>query len=115
MFSQVGVEFVASVDETSDFIVRVALILNFRGSLLEDGVAVLGHTKAHVVLEMSEELSLIHVLVFEKVGLLLKHANHHSLRVGLRVHHARLLETLSIFVVSVFLQKFGVRCTGNLC
>ncbi len=108
MFSQVGVEFVATIDETPDFIVGVALILNFSGSLLEYGVAILGHTKAHVVLEMGKELSLIHVLVFEKVGLLLKHANHHSLRVGLGMHHAGLLESLSIFVVSVFLQKCGI-------
>ncbi len=79
MFSQVGVEFVATVDETPDFIIGVAIILNFSGSLLEYGVAVLGHSEAHVVLEMNKELSLIHVLVFEKVGLLLEHANHHSL------------------------------------
>ena len=108
MFSQVGVEFVATVDKTPDFIVGVALILNFSGSLLEYGIAVLSHTKAHVVLEMSKELSLIHVLIFKKVGLLLKHANHHSLRVGLRVQHARLLERLSILVVTMFLQKCSI-------
>ena len=96
-------EFVAAVDQASDFIVGVAIILNFGTCILEDRVAILGNAKAHIVLEVGNKFRLVHLLVLKEVRLLLKNANHHSLRVALRMHHAHFLKLLSILVSLIFL------------
>ena len=107
-------EFVATIDQASDFIIGVAVILDLRRCAFEDGVAVLGHTQAHVVLKVGQKLSLLHVLVLKEVGLLLQHAAHHCLRVGLSVEQACFLHSLSVLVCAEFLEELSVGSTSDL-
>ena len=80
--SEVGMESVATVVESSDLLGEVLLLLDFDSGVAEDLRLVLGVGEAHVVCQVSDEFSLTDVVLLVEIGLFLLEALKHGLVVG---------------------------------
>ena len=111
--SQVGVEAVASVDETPDFVVGEAVFVELGRGVFEDGTAVLGHAETDVVLQMRLECFLRDLFVYEVLRLFLEDTCHHGEGVSLGVVHANFVQFSSVFVLGVTLHSLTVGGSGK--
>ena len=111
--SQVGVEAVASIDETSDFVVGEAVFVKFGSGVFEDVCAILGHAEAEVVCQVSLELIFIDPFLFEVGGVFIKHSLDQSQGVRLAVEHANLVQICRVLVLWIPPQDLSVRSSSN--
>ena len=91
MCSQVGVEAVSTIGKSPDLISCESVIRHLRQCVLEDGLAILGLTEAHIIDEVGHELLLVNFLLLKVVRLFLLDTMDHHLCVRSGILHARLV------------------------
>lgn len=89
-------ESVATIVETSDLFCDMFLLLEVSSGVAEDLALVFGVSEAHVVVEVSNQLFLVDIVLLIKVCALLLKSLKHSLVVGCGIEQALIQHLLSI-------------------
>lgn len=80
--SVVGVESIPAIVKTSNLFIKILFLLEEDGGVAEDSALVLGVGDAHVIVEVSDQLLLVHVVLLVEFGALLLKSQKHGLIVS---------------------------------
>ena len=111
--SQVGVEFVASIDQAANLVVSKAVFWDLGTSLLENWVLIFADTEADVVLKVCNKFATAHTFILKEFWILLHDASNHGHGVGVGIHVASLIKILSIRIFRVWFEFLSICLTGN--
>ena len=92
-------ESIAAVVESSNLLLEILLLLELHSSVTEYLALILGVSEAHIVGQVSDELSLAQVVLLVKLRLFLLEAHQHRLVVGICINQALVVQVLSLLVV----------------
>jgi len=105
------VESVTTVRQSSDLIVQVLLFLKLSSGISEDLRLILSVGEAHVVSEVSNQLSSRKIVFLIKLRLFLLEALKHSLVVSGSIEHAHAVHFLGLLEILVSIIKLSARST----
>lgn len=94
-------ESVSSVSESSDLIVKVLLLLELSGGVSENLALILGQCKAHIIVQVSDELLLVEIVLLKELRLLSLYALHHNVIVRSGIKHAHGVHLLGLLEIRV--------------
>ena len=106
-------ELVTSVAESTNSILKMLLLTELNGRVLESRIFVFDNWKADVILKVETELVPARRLIIKVLWLFVQQALDHGLRVGISIHIANLRHVLSFLELGNRVVPFNGRTTSD--